>query len=735
MKYIGRTWVIVWVLMAVWSSYSYGAIPLSVNYQGRLTDAVGAPVNDTVDLAFFICADSLCATQLWTESHRGVIVNNGLFDVLLGRYIPIQAAVFDGSVRFLSVSLGSGSVTTHRLALTSVGYAYKALNADTANYAKSGGGVDCADCNEVFVNVAGPDSVYTTTGTAFLGKSAGSSGSDMVGVKGNASNSSGYAYGGLFTTSNAGTSLHVGVKGDAQGASAGDVYGVQGWGNNTSTGGAYGGYFNSTTNGTGVHYGLYTKGWGNSSSATYGLSAEAASAGSGPVYGAAISAATGGTGIHFGAYVTSEASTSNTIYSVWGEASNTSTGPAYGGNFRATSSGTGTHYAINGNAYSASASDAYGSKGYASSTSSGDAYGGYFSTSVFGTGVHYAMKADGYGGSASPVHGVNGRAENTSNGTVYAGLFTAASTGTGSHYGSYAQSGAASAASSYGALGTASNSSTGDVFGVSGTATSTSSGDTHGGYFSTSNTGTGAHFGVVGRGYNDDATDCIGVYGYAANTGTGGALAGYFVAANEGTGRIIGVYGEAAPRPGYSWAGWFQGNLGADNDLFVNGSKSAAVQTAKGEYRALYSQESPEIWFEDFGEGQLINGRMHIELDPVYLQTVTIDARYPMKVFVQLEGDCGGVYVQKGTTGFDVNELKGGNSNVPFSYRVVAKRKGYEDKRLPILEGYAPDKIRASSAAIQARSEASRVKMDADAQRAATENKAAMETKAPPAEE
>ena len=77
-----------------------------------------------------------------------------------------------------------------------------------------------------------------------------------------------------------------------------------------------------------------------------------------------------------------------------------------------------------------------------------------------------------------------------------------------------------------------------------------------------------------------------------------------------------------------------------------------------------------------------MNGQTHIELDALFLETVTIDAANPMKVFVQLEGDCNGVYVSKGTTSFDVFELKSGTSNVPFSYRVVAKRKGFENKRL-----------------------------------------------------
>lgn len=46
-----------------------------------------------------------------------------------------------------------------------------------------------------------------------------------------------------------------------------------------------------------------------------------------------------------------------------------------------------------------------------------------------------------------------------------------------------------------------------------------------------------------------------------------------------------------------------------------------------------------------------------------------------MKVFIQLEGDCKGVYVtNKTATGFDVVELNGGNSNVKFSWQIIANR-------------------------------------------------------------
>jgi hypothetical protein len=113
----------------------------------------------------------------------------------------------------------------------------------------------------------------------------------------------------------------------------------------------------------------------------------------------------------------------------------------------------------------------------------------------------------------------------------------------------------------------------------------------------------------------------------------------------------------------------------------VLGLKSAVVPTSQG-HRKLYSQESPEVWFEDVGEGQLVGGLAHIDLDPLFLETVTIDDQHPMKVFIQLNDDCNGVYVQRQATGFEVIELNRGNNSAHFTYRVMAKRKGYENARL-----------------------------------------------------
>lgn len=52
-----------------------------------------------------------------------------------------------------------------------------------------------------------------------------------------------------------------------------------------------------------------------------------------------------------------------------------------------------------------------------------------------------------------------------------------------------------------------------------------------------------------------------------------------------------------------------------------------------------------------------------------------------MQVFIQLREDCKGTYVQASKTSFDVFEVQNGSSNAFFSYRVMAKRRGYEDER------------------------------------------------------
>jgi len=101
---------------------------------------------------------------------------------------------------------------------------------------------------------------------------------------------------------------------------------------------------------------------------------------------------------------------------------------------------------------------------------------------------------------------------------------------------------------------------------------------------------------------------------------------------------------------------------------------SCSVPDDQGVYRTMYCSESPEYYFEDYGQGQLVNGRAHIDIDPLLARHVIIDEKHPLRVYIQIEGDenCKGTVVKNKTAGgFDVVEMAGGSSNATFQWHIV----------------------------------------------------------------
>jgi hypothetical protein len=128
------------------------------------------------------------------------------------------------------------------------------------------------------------------------------------------------------------------------------------------------------------------------------------------------------------------------------------------------------------------------------------------------------------------------------------------------------------------------------------------------------------------------------------------------------------------------------GTITTKGNLSVQGTKNAIVSTSDYGQRKLYCDESAEVYFFDRGQGQLINGEVTLELDPLFLETVTIDDDHPMLVQITLTANCRGVYVSEQTeASFTVRELMDGTSNATFNWEVAAKRKGYENDRLELF--------------------------------------------------
>jgi hypothetical protein len=101
-------------------------VPQIINYQGKLTTNTGASVNDTLPMVFTIYSDTGGTTPLWTETQPAVIVEKGVFNVLLGSVDSIPYSVFDDSIRYLGVKVGGDPEITPRKPMVSVAYAYKA---------------------------------------------------------------------------------------------------------------------------------------------------------------------------------------------------------------------------------------------------------------------------------------------------------------------------------------------------------------------------------------------------------------------------------------------------------------------------------------------------------------------------------------------------------------------------------------------------------------------------------
>lgn len=129
-----RSFAIAIAAMIIMAMSASADVPQLINYQGRLTDSEGEPVSDIVALTFTIYDDSTGGNIKWTEINPTVVVENGLFHVLLGAVNPIPDTVFSGSSRYLGIKVDTDAEITPRNRLVSAGYAYRSSRADTADY-------------------------------------------------------------------------------------------------------------------------------------------------------------------------------------------------------------------------------------------------------------------------------------------------------------------------------------------------------------------------------------------------------------------------------------------------------------------------------------------------------------------------------------------------------------------------------------------------------------------------
>lgn len=168
--------------------------------------------------------------------------------------------------------------------------------------------------------------------------------------------------------------------------------------------------------------------------------------------------------------------------------------------------------------------------------------------------------------------------------------------------------------------------------------------------------------------------------------GLNGLLAGSAVSAQAFSTCVYGVFSTFGAGQGALYQDPFgaQWNVGgwtgaAYFKIIGTGGVGTIIDNLEDEKVTMICPEAPENLFMDYGNGKLVNGNAHIDIDPILAKNILVDETHPLKVFVQLEGECNGVYVtNKSKEGFDVKELQNGNSNVSFSYSIIANRASEE---------------------------------------------------------
>lgn len=132
-----KTIVVLFLLISC--SYSHAAVPHLINYQGRLTDSGGAPLSGTYNITFRIYDAETAGNLLWEETQSSVVVQKGVFSILLGSVTALNV-LFDKQY-FLEIKVGN-EVMSPRQRITSSGYAIRAEKAETADQATNAGTVN-----------------------------------------------------------------------------------------------------------------------------------------------------------------------------------------------------------------------------------------------------------------------------------------------------------------------------------------------------------------------------------------------------------------------------------------------------------------------------------------------------------------------------------------------------------------------------------------------------------------
>ena len=118
------------VVLYFWAVPLLGAIPRSLNYQGKLVDSLDVGINDTLAMTFRLYSSEVGGTSLWEQTIDSVIISRGLFSVELSRF---PDSVNFASEYWIETEINSEIIAPRRK-LSAVPYAFSSANTENAIY-------------------------------------------------------------------------------------------------------------------------------------------------------------------------------------------------------------------------------------------------------------------------------------------------------------------------------------------------------------------------------------------------------------------------------------------------------------------------------------------------------------------------------------------------------------------------------------------------------------------------
>lgn len=114
------------ILLVIASATSFAAVPGEINFQARVTDSLGNPINDTVDITLKIYDDPFAPTELWSETHLSIpLVDIEIVELKLSSVSPFPVDLWDNDDLWMGITVNTDPEITPRIQLLSVPFSLR----------------------------------------------------------------------------------------------------------------------------------------------------------------------------------------------------------------------------------------------------------------------------------------------------------------------------------------------------------------------------------------------------------------------------------------------------------------------------------------------------------------------------------------------------------------------------------------------------------------------------------